>query len=117
MSSIKGDYCNIGTFTPSSRTIDAIKEMNRVTDMASLLDRILTFVPFFQIFAGRSTYAFAGIMSQGYQVKTSDWDTFAGAVSGVNKVKRGRLELIAMRTADFSLGEERKFWECVYNAL
>lgn len=117
MSSVKGDYCNVGKFDPSSRTIDAIKEMNRITDMANLLDRVLTFVPFFQIFAGRSTYAFASVISMGQQVRTSDWDTFADALKGVEGIKRKELERIAFQASYHSMGEEQKFWECVYNAL
>lgn len=114
---MKGDYCNINGFEPSSRTIDAIKEMNRITDMASYLERILTFVPIFQIFAGRDTYALANVLSLGRQVSTSDWDTFADALKGVGLIKRGELERIAMQTADLSMGAEREFWTCVYNAL
>lgn len=117
MSSVKGDYCNVGKFDPSSRTIDAIAEMNRVTDMANLLDRILMVVPFFQVFAGRSTYNWASFVSMGWQVSQSDWNTFAGAVNGIEPIKRAQLERIAMETADKSMGAEGDFWRCVYNAL
>lgn len=113
----KGSYCNVGQFDPSSRTIDAIKEMNRITDMANLLDRILTAVPFFQIFAGRSTFAFASVISMGEQVRSSDWDAFAGAVRGVGQIERNQLEIVAMKAGDMSMGEEANFLECVYNAL
>jgi hypothetical protein len=117
MSSVKGDYCNIGQFDPSSRTIDSVKEMNRISDMASLLEKIITMVPFFQIFAGRSTYAFAGMVSQGEQVRSSDWQTFSDSLKGVGAIKKKELERVAFQAGYYSIGEEAKFWRCVYNAL
>ena len=117
MSSVKGDYCNIGTFDPSSRTVDAIKEMNRITDIASLLDNVLAFVPFFQIFAGRQSFYGVSTAAAGYQVSTSDWTTFADAINGVGAMKKNKLRFIATSTEMRSIGEERKFWECVSNAL
>ncbi len=53
---IKSDFCSISGFVPTSRTVDAINDMNDVINMSSLLERILMFVPAFQIFAGRNTY-------------------------------------------------------------
>jgi hypothetical protein len=117
MSSVKGDYCNVGMFEPSSRTNDAIAEMNRIIDMANLLERILMVVPFFQMFAGRKSFAGVSTASAGYQVSTSDWNTFSDAIKGVEGIKRKKLEQVAFTASYSSIGEERKFWECVYNAL
>lgn len=117
MSSIKGDYCNIEKFDPSSRTADAIANMNHIIDMASLLDRILMAVPFFQIFAGRSTYTWASFVSTGWQVSQTDWQTFEDALKSVDSIKRARLQHVASEAALYSIGEEGKFWRCVSNAI
>ena len=117
MSSVKGDFCNIGKFEPSGRTKDAIKDMNHVIAMASLLQNILSVVPFFQMFVGRDSFYGVATASAGYQVSTSDWQTFADAIKSVDKMKRARLEYIAGRAELSSMGEEQKFWRCVSNAI
>jgi hypothetical protein len=117
MSSVKGDYCNIEHFEPTSRTVDAIAEMNRIIQMSSLLERIIMAVPFFQIFAGRQSFYGVSTASAGYQITTSDWNTFADAVKGVNNIEKERLRYVATITELSAMGEERKFWECVRNAI
>lgn len=113
----KGDFCNVDSFEPSYRTELAIKEMNRIIDMSSLLSTIITFVPLFQIFAGRATYAHASVANTGYQASTYDWKIFEGALSGIGEIKRKRILLIAMDARRYTTGEEAKFWRCVANAL
>ena len=117
MSSVKGDYCNVGNFEPSGRTKDSIKAMNHVIDMASLLQNILLAVPFFQMFVGRDSFYGVATASAGYQVSTSDWQVFSDALKGVDLMERHQLRLIATKAEWSSMGEEQKFWECVVNAL
>lgn len=114
---MKGDYCTVGKFFPSSRTVDAISDMNHITEMANLLERIVIVVPFFQVFVGRKTYAFTEMISMGRQVQTSDWLMFSGALKGVSLIQRGQLERIAFQASFYSTGEEKNFGDCVYNAL
>ncbi|MCL1127490.1 hypothetical protein [Shewanella surugensis] len=114
---MKGNFCTVKTFKPSQRTLDAIKEMNRITDMSNLLTGILTLVPFFQIFVGRKTYLLAGAASSRYNMATSDWQHFSDVLQGVGKNKRDLLEGVAYQTANSTTGEEAKFWRCVYGAL
>ena len=117
MSSVKGDYCNVGNFTPSQDTKLAIAEMNRIIDMAHWLQMILSVVPFFQIFVGRDSFYGVTTAAAGYQITTSDWQTFADALSGVNELKKERLRFVVKSAEMYSMGEERKFWECVSNAI
>ncbi|WP_306330990.1 hypothetical protein [Vibrio injensis] len=117
VSYFKGDFCNIDGFKPSSRTIDAINEMNNVVKMSSLLEKVMMFVPSFQIFAGRDTYMSANLVATARNIKTYDWELFAQAVKGVDSIRRARLEQIAYSTADLSMGKEKEFWTCVYNSL
>lgn len=115
---MKGNFCTVRDFKPSARTLETIKEMNRVTDMATLLGTIMTFIPLFQIFAGRKTYPFASNgNTKKLQIANSDWKTFADALSSVPKVERLKLEQIALGMELLTTGEERKFWGCVSNAL
>lgn len=114
---MKGVFCNIDSFEPSSRTIDAIEEMNRVINMSSLLEKILMAVPAFQIFAGRNTYTSVTLGATARNIKTYDWELFAQSVKSVDSIRRARLEQIAYSTASLSMGKERDFWGCVYNAL
>ncbi|BCL68827.1 conserved hypothetical protein [Vibrio nigripulchritudo MADA3029] len=109
----KKDFCNVDAFTPSSRTVEAIKEMNKVVEMGSLLEKIVMLVPVFQIFITPKV----SMPKVGKGVTKYDWEQFAQAVSGINNIKRARLEEIAYLTGDLSTGEDKKFWSCVYNAL
>ncbi|QMV16768.1 hypothetical protein [Vibrio spartinae] len=120
---MKGDFRTISGFVPTSRTVDAVNDMNDVINMSSLLEKILMFIPAFQIFAGRNTYTNVTLASTAQNIKDYDWVMFAQAVQSIDTVKRERLEKIAFQAALLSmgkertLGKERTFWECVYNAL
>lgn len=116
---LKDHYCEVKVFTPSRDTKAAIKEMNRISNLSTLLERILIFVPFFQIFVGPSHRA-APILpaaTSTYQLSIQDWKLFADSVRAIGHIKRRQLEKIAFGVADNTTGDERKFWECVYNAL
>lgn len=117
VSYFKGDFCNISGFKPTSRTIDAVNEINNVVKMSSFLEKILMFVPSFQIFVGRDTYLSGTLVATANNINTYDWELFAQAVKGVDSIRRSRLEQIAYSTAGLSTGKEREFWVCVYNAL
>ncbi len=117
VATFKGDFCVINGFEPTSRTIDAIDEMNHVVKMSSLLEKVLMFVPSFQIFAGRDTYIGATLGSTARNIQAYDWELFAQAVKSVDPIRRARLEQIAYNTASLSMGKEKEFWTCVYNAL
>ncbi|SIO92679.1 hypothetical protein [Vibrio spartinae] len=114
---MKGDFRTISGFVPTSRTVDAVNDMNDVINMSSLLEKILMFIPAFQIFAGRNTYTNVTLASTAQNIKDYDWVMFAQAVQSIDTVKRERLEKIAFQAALLSMGKERTFWECVYNAL
>ena len=115
---MKGNFCTVKGFKPSPRTIETIKEMNRISDLASFLGVILTAVPFFQIFAGRKTFPFASNGStKKWQVLTSDWKTLADALEAVPKVRRQLLYSLTLKVGYVSTGEEKKFWGCVADAL
>lgn len=115
--SVKGNFCNINDFVPSSRTMSAVEEMNHVVNMSSLLERIMMLIPSFQIFSGRNTYTSFTLGSTARNIKTYDWELFAQAVKSVDPIRRSRLEQIAYNTASLSMGKEKEFWTCVYNAL
>ncbi|MDW6004002.1 hypothetical protein [Vibrio mangrovi] len=117
VSHVKGDFCKIEGFKPSSQTTDAINRMNEIIDMSGVLEKLLMGVPVYQIFAGRDTYISATIASIGYNVTTYDWQLFADSVKSVGKIRRVQLEKIANEMALFSIGKEYKFWRCVGNAL
>ncbi|NRD73246.1 hypothetical protein HQQ94_08315 [Shewanella sp. VB17] len=114
---VKGNFCNVGKFTPSGRAKDAIKDMNNVLDMSSILSKIISMVPFFQIFAGKNSFLGVATASASYNVRTYEWQAFADAVNGIELVKKERLFFIATQAELYSVGEERKFWRCVSNAL
>ena len=113
----KREFCSINNMKPSQRTIDYIEKMNDIVDMASLLDNVIKTVPFFHIFAGRRSYSGVAISSASYSATTYQWTLYYEAVSSVDEVRRTRLEQVALQAALEMHGEERKFWECIYNAL
>lgn len=117
VTSVKGDYCSIEGFEPTSRTKEAVKRMNEVVDMSELLEKLLMGVPVYQIFAGRDTYFSATVASVGYNISTYDWRLFADAVKGVGTIRQRKLEAIADEMALYSRGKEYEFWKCVSNAL
>ncbi|WP_298769687.1 hypothetical protein [uncultured Shewanella sp.] len=115
---MKGNFCTVKGFKPSPRTLETIKEMNRISDLATVLGVIMTYIPLFQIFAGRKTYPFASNGStKKLQVLNSDWKTFADSLEAIPKIRRDRLRNLAGNMELYSTGEERKFWGCVTDAL
>ncbi|EFP95118.1 hypothetical protein [Vibrio caribbeanicus] len=113
----KREYCKIQGLKPSPRTMAYIEQMNHITDMSTILDRIMKVIPFFQIFAGRGSYKGLSLASASYNVETYNWNLYHDTVMAIEPVKRERLEQIALSATLNTSGEERKFWECVYNAL
>jgi len=113
----KREYCKIQGLKPSPRTMEYIEQMNYITDMSTVLERIIKVLPFFQIFAGRDSYKGVAIASASYNATTYDWNLYHESVMAIAPIKRERLEQIALKASLDTSGEERKFWECVYNAL
>lgn len=113
----KREYCKIQGLKPSPRTMNYIDQMNHITDMSTVLERIMKSLPFFQIFAGRDSYRGVAITSASYNASTYDWMLYHESVMAIDSIKRERLEQIALKASLETSGEERKFWECVYNAL
>lgn len=114
---MKGSFCNIHHFTPSQKTIEMLKEMERITRSANFLSHLLTAVPIFQIFSGRGNYTGLSTLSSSYNITTYDWTNLTQAFSSINVIKRRQLETLAMRAADETSSKDRQFWKCVYNAL
>ena len=113
----KQEFCDIKGFEPSNRTKEYIEQMNHITDMSSVLDKILFSIPFFQIFAGRGSYSGVSLASASYQVSTYNWTLYSDAVKAVGDIERKQLENVAFKAYMDTHGEESKFWSCVYNAL
>jgi len=114
---MKGGFCNIRGFKPSSRTLRAIEEMNNVIVMSNYLDKIVALLPFYQIFAGRSSYRGVALSSAGWNASTYDWKMFNEAMLAIPQIKRVRLENIAENEMMFGQGKDYEFWKCVYNSL
>ncbi|NOH73436.1 hypothetical protein F0225_19180 [Vibrio pectenicida] len=114
---MKGKYCDVPGFVPGKDTLEAIEEMNRVTDMSALLSKALYATPFYSIFVGRGTYKAVEMGSMAYNLQDYDFKMFSDAVKGVGLIKQRRLENIANRMQTLSTGKESEFWRCVYNAL
>ncbi|MDR9828272.1 hypothetical protein RCJ22_22010 [Vibrio sp. FNV 38] len=114
---MKGVYCDVPGFVPGRDTIEAIEEMNRVTDMSALLGKGLYATPFYSIFAGRGTYKAVEMSAMAYNLQGYDFKMFSDALQSVGLIKRRRLENIADRMQTFSTGKESEFWRCIYNAL
>lgn len=114
---MKGNFCGINNFKPGQRTRDALAEVDRITRSANILTYLLSAVPLFQFFVGRSSYLGSSVFSSSYNISTYDWSKLANALSSVDKVKREQLEILAWNMKEQTSSEESKFWECVYNAL
>lgn len=109
-------FDDMENFVPTSRTIDALVDIENKADMGTILGGLAVAVPFFQIFVGRDSYTVVNIVNLGYQVSTQDWVVFAGALSGVSRITRNQINAIATTEAWFSSGDDAVFWRCVYNA-
>ncbi|WP_306331993.1 hypothetical protein [Vibrio injensis] len=114
---MKGDFCNISNFTPTSRTLEAINDMNNVIKMSNYLENIISLLPFYQIFAGRNSYTGVAITSAGWNAYTYDWENFSEAMMAIPKIKRERLEYISYNQMLYATGKDYDFWKCVYNSL
>ncbi|PKF80633.1 hypothetical protein CW749_05510 [Vibrio sp. vnigr-6D03] len=114
---MKSDFCSIDGYRPSKRTLTAIDEMNNVIKMSNYLDKIVALLPFYQIFAGRSSYRGVALTSAGWNASTYDWKLFNEAMMAIPEIKRVRLENIAEREMMFGMGKDYDFWKCVFNSL
>ncbi|EMK3325750.1 hypothetical protein HGG78_18240 [Vibrio aestuarianus] len=114
---MKGDFCNIKNFTPTSRTLEGINDMNNVIQMSNYLENIINLLPFYQIFAGRNSYAGVAITSAGWNAYTYDWKSFSEAIMAIPQIKRERLEYISYNQMLYAKGKDYDFWKCVYNSF
>lgn len=114
---MKGDFCNIDGFIPSSRTLDAIKEMNDVVQLSKFLEQIVSLLPFYQIFSGRSSYRGVSLSASGWNASTYDWKSFSEAIMAIPLIKRNRLENISYNQMLYSTGKDYAFWKCIYNSF
>ncbi|MFC3022813.1 hypothetical protein ACFODT_03070 [Vibrio zhugei] len=114
---MKGDYCGLNEFKPNQRTLDAINDMNDITDMSRVLRGVLSAVPAFQIFVGKKSYSWFSTASSAKDIYSYDWEQFHQAMKSVDKVEREQLNRIATTTAMYSKGDDYRFWKCVQNAL
>lgn len=114
---MKGNFCGINNFKPGQKTREVLAEVDRITRSANILTYLLSAVPLFQFFAGRSSYLGSSVFSSSYNISTYDWGKLANALSSVDKIKRSQLEKLASEMMVRTYGDESKFWKCVYNAL
>jgi hypothetical protein len=114
---MKGNFCGINNFKPGQKTREALAEVDRITRSANILTHLLSAVPLFQFFAGRSSYLGSSVFSSSYNISTYDWDQLASALSSIDKIKRKQLISLAWNMKEQTSSDESKFWKCVYNAL
>lgn len=104
-------YCSINNLKLSSRSKDALKEIQYVAEQSNYLVIALGSVPILDIFLGRSHAADKLINIAGY-----DWVEFSRVVQGAGKTTKERIRKIATIEALYSHGEEGEFWRCVADA-
>ncbi|WP_299011840.1 hypothetical protein [uncultured Shewanella sp.] len=109
-------FHEIRNFKPTSRTMDGIKEIDRLTNMGSILGKIAVLIPFFAIFTGRSTYAVGSMGGQAWNLSQTDWVSFDQALASAPKITRDRINNYAESQWYISSGNDALFWRCVANA-
>lgn len=109
-------FDSIKNFKPKARTLNGVKEMNRITNMGSLLGKLVVLIPFFGIFVGRSTYAIPSMINQGWQVSQTDWVSFSDALAAAPEITRTQIHGFAEREWYHASGKDAVFWRCVANA-
>ncbi|MCL1127785.1 hypothetical protein [Shewanella surugensis] len=117
MLNMAGNFCTVKPFKLSQRSLDTAKEMDRIADLATVLEKIAHAIPLFQIFVGRSTYSMAGNLATKNNINGYDWQLLADSFGSINKIKKATLLKIAVTQQNTSMGEEAKFWGCIANAL
>ena len=107
---------SIRDFKPSNRTLDGIEEIERLANMGTILGSLIVTIPFFSIFVGKDTYAWASMVNQGWQLSQTDWVAFSGALSGANEITRLKIYTVANQQWFLANGDDAVFWKCVANA-
>jgi len=104
-------YCSIDNLKLSSRSKDAVKEIQYIAEQSNHLVIALGAVPILDIFLGRNHAADKLINIAGY-----DWVEYSKTIQGAGKVTKERIRKIATMEALYTHGEEGLFWRCVADA-
>ncbi|WP_299493912.1 hypothetical protein [uncultured Shewanella sp.] len=109
-------FHSIKNFKPTPRTRNGIKELDRLANMGSYLQKLIVLIPFFGIFVGRDTYSIASFINYGWQVSQTDWVTFDQALAAAPEITRTKINAFAEKEWFVASGNDALFWRCVANA-
>ncbi|QMV14420.1 hypothetical protein [Vibrio spartinae] len=113
---MKYDFCTIRDYRPSTRTIDAIKEMNDTVNMSKYLASLVSVTPVFAILVGRGPIS-GSTVSTAWNFYNYNWDTLRDGLAGIPALERETLEKIALNETMYQMGKDYEFWICIYNAI
>lgn len=101
-------------FDPDRLSVSGVRALEEIIDKierANLLTKVMSVVPFFDIF-------FRGKPHEKLtNVATYDWEGFSKVMLSINKIERKVIGDIAFQEMFESTGKEHEFWKCVYNAM
>lgn len=100
---------SIDSLVLSSRSLVAIKDIERRTHLSSVLKRVMSAGTMVNIFAGN------GVMKSGFFVTQTDFEALSKAIAALPNITRRVIRDIADRQQLLRSGKEREFWRGVAN--
>ena len=99
--------CEFDSDRLSVSGIKALKEIIDIVDRANLLAKVVSIIPFFDIFLGGKTH------KKLTNVASYDWEEFSKVMQSVSNINRVKIYNIATEQWLESSGKEYEFWRCV----
>ncbi len=109
-------FCDIKNLKPGDKSTKALEEIEKTLNLTKALEALSLFGTLYNIFAGKATRV-PSAASQAANIKMYDWERLHGAMKGIDVIKRNRVEQIIVMAMMDTSGEEKKFWQCMYNTL
>ncbi|MBL0521911.1 MULTISPECIES: hypothetical protein [Aeromonas] len=101
--------CPIKELTLSSRSIDALEQIDQLVDSANQLAFAVSATPLYTIFSDpRSAKDVV------YNINDYDWELYGQAMEGIPNILRHKLNQVVEPMAWSSTGKESQFWKCVH---
>jgi len=92
-----------------SKSIVAIEDIKRRTNMTAILSKLLPFGVLTNIFLGN------GVLKSSFNISQTDFMSLSESVAALSGIQRRVVEQIAMEQQVLHSGNERLFWEGVQN--
>ncbi|WP_047044151.1 hypothetical protein [Vibrio mexicanus] len=104
-------YCKIDEMVISPKMKGYLDRFHSKIELGNLLATSVASSQFIDIFSGRATTG-----KRLKKIYEHDWEVFGEVLLAAHTITRNEANKIADEARLFSVGNESKFWDCVYEA-